>query len=226
MNHQELFGSLPVTFATTTPARAGAGSRSGSVEPRGAESGRVIAFEHIYAQWFPHVSRWVLTLGARRSDYEDVVQDVFTVAYRRLDEFEGGNIAGWLYQIARRKVRDYRRLSWVKSFFTSETPLLLDYGETRPGPLDQLETKQKSELLGRRLAKLPSSQRAVFTLFELEGLSGREIAEQQQVPLNTVWIRLYTARRKLKVLPQAPRRKAGAQRRQGARTPSKQTAGC
>lgn len=198
---------------------------STSVTPRRLDSGGALAFEHIYEQWFPHVSRWVLTLGARRSDYEDVVQDVFTVAYRRLDEFEGSNIAGWLYQIARRKVRDYRRLAWVKCIFTSETPVLLDCGEPGPGPLDQLETKQKSELLGRRLAKLPSSQRAVFTLFELEGLSGREIAQQQQVPLNTVWIRLYTARRKLKARAQGPRRKHGSPRGQAVRMQSKQAPG-
>jgi RNA polymerase sigma factor (sigma-70 family) len=81
---------------------------------------------------------------------------------------------------------------------SDQPPLLDDVGEPAPGPLDELETKQKSQLLGRRLAKLPSAQRAVFTLFELEGFSGHEIAQQQQVPLNTVWLRLYNARKKLK----------------------------
>lgn len=163
------------------------------------ESGLGAEFERIYQEWFPHVSRWVLTLGARPSDHEDVVQDVFTVAYRRLGDFDGINVAGWLFKIARRKVRDYRRLSWVQYVLASDEPPLLDYvGEPAPGPLDELETKQKSELLGRRLAKLPSAQRAVFTLFELEGFSGQQIAQQQQVPLNTVWLRLYNARKKLK----------------------------
>jgi RNA polymerase sigma factor (sigma-70 family) len=146
------------------------------------------AFERIYVEWFPHVSRWVRTLGARSSDHEDLVQDVFTVAYRRLDDFDGGNIAGWLYQIARRKVRDYRRLFWVQHVQAYETPAFFDHpAEPRPGPLDDLETKQRSEALGRRLARLPSEQRAVFTLFELEGFSGHEIAqcaaEAQDSPL-------------------------------------------
>jgi RNA polymerase sigma factor (sigma-70 family) len=163
------------------------------------ESGRGAAFERIYQEWFPHVSRWVLTLGALPSDHEDVVQDVFTVAYRRLGDFDGSNVAGWLFKIARRKVRDHRRLSWVKYVLASEGRFLLPYlGKPTPGPLDELETKQKSELLNRRLAKLPSAQRAVFTLFELEGFSGHEIAQRQQVPLNTVWLRLHKARRKLK----------------------------
>lgn len=167
------------------------------------ERGLGVAFERIYQEWFPHVSRWVLTLGARPSDHEDLVQDVFTVAYRRLGDFDGSNVSGWLFKIARRKVRDYRRLSWVQHVMASEGPALHHLGEPAPGPLDELETKQKSELLSRRLAKLPSAQRAVFTLFELEGLSGHEIAIQQQVPLNTVWLRLFNARKKLKGRPTA-----------------------
>jgi hypothetical protein len=75
-----------------------------------------IAFERIYDEWFEHVSRWVAALGASEADREDLVQDVFIVAHRRLASFDGGNLAGWLYQIARRKVRDYRSLAWVKHF--------------------------------------------------------------------------------------------------------------
>lgn len=164
------------------------------------------SFEGLYHQWFRQVSRWVLALGTRPADYEDVVQEVFTVAYRRLAYFDGSNVAGWLYQIARRKVRDYRRLSWVQCVLTPEASKLIDNApESGRGPLDALETKQRSELLNRRLEKLPPEQRAVFLLFELEGFSGHEIAERQQVPLNTVWIRLYTARRKLKVRSELPR---------------------
>lgn len=169
-------------------------------------AGAAPSFEGLYHQWVRQVSRWVLALGARPADYEDVVQEVFTVAYRRLAFFDGSNVAGWLYQIARRKVRDYRRLSWVQCVLTPEASKLIESApEPTRGPLDALETKQRSELLTRRLEKLPPEQRAVFLLFELEGCSGHEIAERQQVPLNTVWIRLYTARRKLKVRSELPR---------------------
>ncbi len=173
-----------------------------------------ISFERLYQEWFAAVSRWVLALGTRSSDHEDLVQEVFIVAHRRLSQFDGNSIAGWLFQIARRKVRDYRQLSWVKCVRTTETHALLNYAEEpTSGPLDRLEAKQKSELLSRRLAKLPSAQRSVFLLFELEGLSGHEIARQQQVPLNTVWVRLYTARRKILARPAPPRSKRRATRR-------------
>jgi RNA polymerase sigma factor (sigma-70 family) len=158
-----------------------------------------LSFERIYGEWFDTVSRWVLALGARPADHEDLVQDVFTVAYRRLDDFDGINVAGWLYQIARRKVRDYQRLAWVQLVFTHETSVTFQADQQAGlGPLDELETKQKSELLSRLLATLPSAQQAAFMLFELEGFSGHQIAERQKVPINTVWVRIHTARKKLK----------------------------
>ena len=180
-----------------------------------SESGpapKTVSFDHIYDEWFGQVARWVRALGARPSDYEDVVQDVFTVAYRRLHLFDGNNVAGWLYQIARRKARDYRELVWIQHVVASDNPTSLAAApQLGPGPLDQVETKRKSERLIRQLANLPAEQREVFTLFELEGFSGQEIAQRQQVPINTVWVRLFTARRKLKCrarLPKSIRKRA------------------
>ena len=163
-----------------------------------AESPSDASFERIYDEWFEHVSRWVAALGASEADREDLVQDVFIVAHRRLASFDGGNLAGWLYQIARRKVRDYRSLAWVKHFFAaSRLPLLDSTLQTLQGPLDQLETSEKAELLTELLTTLNPEQRAAFVLFELEGLSGEEIARLQEVPINTVWARIYKARKKL-----------------------------
>ena len=45
------------------------------------------------------------------------------------------------------------------------------------------------------LGKIREERRTTFVLFEIEGLSGEEIARIQSVPLNTVWTRLYHARR-------------------------------
>jgi RNA polymerase sigma-70 factor (ECF subfamily) len=157
-----------------------------------------VSFDRIYDEWFEHVSRWVAAFGASDADREDLVQDVFIVAYRRLASFDGGNPAGWLYQIARRKVRDYRSLAWVKHFFgVSRQPLVDTTLQTLTGPLDQLEIREKAAFLQELLGSLNLEQRAAFVLFEIEGLSGEEIAQLQAVPINTVWARIYKARRKL-----------------------------
>jgi len=157
-----------------------------------------LSFESVYEQWFDDVSRWVRALGARDADREDLVQDIFMVVHRRLADFDGQNVAGWLYRIAGRKVRDHRRLLWVRQLFGSKSlPLADGMLQTRQSALDELETKQKRELLERLLAKLNADQRAAFVLFEIEGNSGEEIAKLQGVPINTVWARIHKARKKL-----------------------------
>jgi RNA polymerase sigma-70 factor, ECF subfamily len=157
-----------------------------------------VSFEQLYDRWFYDVSCWVRALGARDADRDDLVQDVFLVAHRRLASFDGENPAGWLYQIARRKVRDYRRLAWVKHFFATDTIAPFDgVLQSLKNPLQELETSEKAQLLNRVLASLNVDQRAAFMLFEVEGQSGDQIAQMQKVPLNTVWARIYKARKRL-----------------------------
>jgi RNA polymerase sigma-70 factor (ECF subfamily) len=157
-----------------------------------------LSFEGLYERWFEDVSRWVRALGAREADRDDLVQEIFLVVHRRVSDFDGHNVAGWLYQIARRKVRDHRRLLWVKHLFGNTSQPLVDAMlTTKQSAFDELETKQKRELLVQLLEKLNEDQRAAFVLFEIEGNSGEEIAALTGVPINTVWARIHKARKKL-----------------------------
>jgi RNA polymerase sigma-70 factor, ECF subfamily len=184
-NRNVLVGELRASVAPAEAAPESAGASD-------------LSFEALYDQWFDDVSRWVRALGAREADREDLVQDIFMVVHRRLADFDGQNVAGWLYRIAGRKVRDHRRLLWVKHLFGSKSlPLSEVMLQGRQSPLDELETKQKRELLERLLDKLNADQRAAFVLFEIEGNSGEEIAKLQGVPINTVWARIHKARKKL-----------------------------
>jgi len=156
------------------------------------------SFEALYDRWFDDVSRWVRALGAGEADRDDLVQEVFVLAFRRFASFDGENPAGWLYQIARRKVRDYRSLSWVRHFITVDTLARFEHvlEQTRT-PYQELETSERSKILNRLLDTLSDDKRAAFVLFEIEGRSGEEIARAQNVPVNTVWARIYQARQKL-----------------------------
>ena len=155
-------------------------------------------FDAIYEQWFHDVTRWVRAMGGPHADQEDLVQDVFLVAHRRLKDFDGANVGGWLYQIARRRVRDHRRLRWVKSVLLLRAPVSDGAPLRGPGPADSFETKEKQRVLERLLEKLNQAERVAIMLFEVEGYSGQEIARIQGVPLNTVWARIHKARKKLR----------------------------
>ena len=154
-------------------------------------------FRSIYERWFDDVSRWIRAMGGPEADREDLVQDVFLVVHRRLPDFDGQNVAGWLYQIARHRVRDFRRLLWVKHLLFGSVPLSESLTKNGESPAESLETSEKRRTLERLLAKLNESERAAIVLFEIDGYSGEEIAQIQGVPLNTVWARIHKARKKL-----------------------------
>jgi RNA polymerase sigma-70 factor (ECF subfamily) len=153
-------------------------------------------FRTIYDAWFEDVSRWIRALGGLEADRDDIVQEVFLVVRRRLSAFDGVNLAGWLYRITRRQVRDFRRRTWVKHIFTkrrAEDPDALQHGGG--GPAAMLEHKEERRILHLILERIREERRSAFVLFEIEGLSGDEIARIQNVPLNTVWTRLHHARK-------------------------------
>src|SRR4051812_33305059 len=153
-------------------------------------------FREIYDAWFDDVSRWIRALGGLDADRDDIVQEVFLVVRRRLKAFDGNNLAGWLYRITSRQVRDFRRRAWVKHIFTrrrGQEPDVLPHGGG--GPAAALERKEEQRVLHTLLAKMAEARRTAFVLFEIEGLSGEEIARIQSVPLNTVWTRLHHARK-------------------------------
>ena len=154
-------------------------------------------FREIYDRWFSEVSRWIRAMGGPEAEREDLVQDVFLVVHRRLPFFDGQNLAGWLYQIARHRVRDFRRLLWVKHLLFGSVPLSDSLTTGGASPADSLETQEKRVLLQRLLGKLNESERAALVLFEIDGYRGEEIAAIQGVPTNTVWARIHKARKKL-----------------------------
>jgi len=157
-----------------------------------------LEFRAIYEQWFDEVARWIRAMGGPQADREDLVQDVFLVVHRRLPDFDGQNLPGWLYQIARHRVRDFRRLTWVRRVLFGKVPLSENLPVSGASPSDGAETNEKRELLERLLTKLNEHERAALVLFEIDGYSGEEIAEIQGVPLNTAWGRIHNARKKLK----------------------------
>ena len=179
--------------AVAQPVSRSAGPRTGRSAVAGDERAE---FRAIYDAWFDDVSRWIRALGGMDADRDDIVQEVFLVVRRRLNAFDGSNLAGWLYRITTRQVRDFRRRAWVKHIFTrkrAEEPDVLPHGGSSPAAA--LERKEEQRVLEALLSKMAEARRIAFVLFEIEGLSGDEIARIQDVPVNTVWTRLHHARR-------------------------------
>lgn len=151
-------------------------------------------FEAIYRAHFESIWRAVQRFGVAPRDAADAAQEVFVIAHRRWPEFEGrAQVRTWLFGIAFRVAAGRRRRA------ASSREVLTQSGEleTLAEELDPEQASANGELrrlLERALAALPLEQRAVFTLFELEGFGGEEIARILELPEGTVRSRLRLAR--------------------------------
>jgi RNA polymerase sigma-70 factor (ECF subfamily) len=155
-------------------------------------------FDAVYARWFRPVTRWARALGCADGEIDDVAQDVFVIVQRKLADFDGENLPSWLYRITARTTRDHRRRAWFRRvIFGGEPRRLAAIPSAALDPSAVFERKQRQEILDRLLARLGEKPRVVFVLFEIEGVSGEEIAELLDIPLATVWSRLHFARRTL-----------------------------
>lgn len=154
----------------------------------------VLTLRAIYDEHVTFVWRALRRLGVRESDLPDAVQDVFLVVHRKLPEFEGrSKVTTWLFGIAMRVARDRMRLAHVRRQVGDEEAVLA-YIDESADVAAQAERRQAAEILEDILDSLPIEQRAVFTLFELDGMSGEAIAELLEIPLGTVYSRLRLAR--------------------------------
>jgi RNA polymerase sigma-70 factor (ECF subfamily) len=152
------------------------------------------SFETVYRTWFSDVARWVRARGANDADVEDLTQEVFIIVRRKLAQFDGRNLPGFLYRITERTVRDHRRSTWIRSLFRSPSPLP-EIASTGVDGVQEIQQKERRRALDTLLAKMTEKRRTTFVLFEIEGYSGEEIAQIQSLPLDTVWTRLHHARK-------------------------------
>jgi RNA polymerase sigma-70 factor (ECF subfamily) len=151
------------------------------------------AWKELYDAHFDFVFRTARRLGIPDGELDDVVQETFLIAFRKLDSFAEGRFSTWLYRITahvvsgrhrRRRVREALLSLWSKGQKTSVS-----------GPDALVESQEAQRQVSEVLARMAPKKREVFALFELEGLSGEEIAERVGCRVDTVWSRLHYARK-------------------------------
>jgi RNA polymerase sigma-70 factor (ECF subfamily) len=160
-------------------------------------AGGAIDVGELYRAHAATVARWASRLGGPGTDVEDVVQEVFLVAKRRLEKFTGdARVTTWLFRTTANIAaasRRRRRRRWWGGAADAEPPGMAPAG---PTPAEALELRQQAERVYRALDGLPERLRRVLILFELEGLSTQEIGELMNARVATVRVWVFRARAK------------------------------
>jgi RNA polymerase sigma-70 factor (ECF subfamily) len=152
-------------------------------------------FRAIYDAHFNFVWCSLRRLGVREADVLDQAQKVFLTAHFKLAEFEGrSQITTWLFGICQRVASDYRRSALFRREVTTDAAEMDLYGGSHDDLSQGAESRQRAQVAETILNKLPEAQRLVFVLFELEEMSGQDIAELLGISVGTVRSRLRLAR--------------------------------
>jgi RNA polymerase sigma-70 factor (ECF subfamily) len=137
----------------------------------------------------PALRRYARALTRNSDIADDLVQDTLVRALRSEHLFHGGDIRSWLYTILtnlnRNRLRGLARRPILSPIEDNDAP---DMAGPESGVRD----------IERALATLVDEQRTALLLVVLEGLSYREVAEIQGVPIGTVMSRLARARSQIK----------------------------
>jgi RNA polymerase sigma-70 factor (ECF subfamily) len=157
----------------------------------------VPAFEELYRQHSARLFNLAWRMCGTRADAEDLLQEIFLLAYRKLPEFRGDSAVGtWLYRLAMNRCLDH-----LKSRQTRASGVTTELDEeTMPGPKRVADGGLRRIDLERAIARLPEGARAAFVLHDVEGFQHHEIATILGISEGTSKSQVHKARLKLRAL--------------------------
>jgi RNA polymerase sigma-70 factor (ECF subfamily) len=163
-------------------------------------AGELTAFEELYRAHSGRLYSVACRMLGNTADAEDLLQEIFLAAHRKLDSFRGDSALGtWLYRLATNQCLDYLRSRTARSNQLTgaldDQLGLADAGSRALG--ERVVTRMDLE---RAVAQLPEGCRAAFVLHDVEGLEHREVAEVLGIAEGTSKSQVHKARLRLRTL--------------------------
>ena len=164
-----------------------------------ARDGDLDAFSRLVHAFHPRVHRWALAYAVDGDEADDIAQEVFVLALRRLGQYRGGGaFPVWLYQITRRAAGQLRRTRTRRARLAAGVnarPERLVY-ETDPG--GRVDREHLAALVRGFWHELPERQRVVLDLVDLQGRSPAAVAALLELNPATVRANLFKARQSIR----------------------------
>ena len=162
--------------------------------------GQTAAFGILVRKYQDRLFNSMVHLLRNPSDAEDVVQDAFLQALRKLDTFQGNSqFYTWLFRIARNTaISKLRRKKPTVSLESTDSQQRLDFPDDGPTPSTEMERGERQTGLMRAMDQLSGEHREILILREMEEQNYETISEILDLPVGTVRSRLHRARLQLK----------------------------
>jgi RNA polymerase sigma factor (sigma-70 family) len=157
-----------------------------------------------YADLVKRHQRFVFTLAMRfaktREDAEEIAQDCFIKAYRSLVSFQGqAKFSTWLYSIVYTTAMTFLRKKKIDTDSIDDENTYIQVENQSSGyDVDNAENKSRSFYLNQAIEQLLPDDAAIITLFYKGEQSLEEIGKALGMETNTVKVKLFRARQRLK----------------------------
>jgi RNA polymerase sigma-70 factor (ECF subfamily) len=160
-------------------------------------AGDVDAFSALYREQSPRLFALTRRMAGSAEEAEDLLQEIFFQAHRKLDSFKGdASIGTWLYRLAINLCLDYVRGRRAKMDKMTDT---LD-SETSFEPVARRDTPIARIDLDRAIERLPDGCREAFVLHDVEGFDHKEVGRLLGIAEGTSKSQVFKARMKLRAL--------------------------
>ncbi|MCM2323354.1 MAG: RNA polymerase sigma factor [Oligoflexia bacterium] len=168
----------------------------------GLREGAPAAFRTLYEAQGGAILAYLTRLTGRKEMAEELAQETFLTAIRKIGFFRAGPDGGlkaWVFRIATNLAIDVLRREKRIEFPADENGNPgANVGDDRPGPQEELERFEFSHALGSALLELTPAQRMIFLLKEQEELSLLEISRVCGCSENAIKQSLFRARAALR----------------------------
>lgn len=174
-------------------AAAGAWALQGEAEENRdvlarAQAGEVPAFAELFRRHHRRIYALCARMSGDRALAEDLTQETFVTAWRKLDSFRGdAEFSTWLHRVAVNTVLGHQRRNagWLRRVVSGADALPEPELHERPDQARDLE---------QAISRLPERARQVFVLIDVEGLGHREAADVLGIAEGTSKAQLSRAR--------------------------------
>jgi RNA polymerase sigma-70 factor, ECF subfamily len=182
------------------PPSAGPGRADELALVERCRAGDLAAFETIYRAHAGRLYSVACRVLGNPTDAEDLLQEIFLAAHRKLETFRGESALGtWLYRLAMNLCLDHLRSRATRSGQLTD-PLDDEYGLDDSGSRRLAERTVAKMDLERAMAQLPEGCRTAFVLHDVEGLEHREVAEILGIAEGTSKSQVHKARMRLRAM--------------------------
>ncbi|HEY4553047.1 MAG TPA: sigma-70 family RNA polymerase sigma factor [Bacillaceae bacterium] len=162
------------------------------------KNGNDHAFRLLVEKYRTAVFHTVYSVLRNEKDAEDAAQEVFMKIYTSLPQYEKQGFKTWITRIAVNHAIDMKRKKVRR-----QEDMNVEYEEASHAPPDdsvelQVIKREKKQLIRKRLDELPPNYKEVVEGFYIREKTYQELADEQDVQVKTIEVKLYRARQWMK----------------------------